>query len=540
MLNQKTINITIYTTILTLLTHTQCQKQTQTTNNIFRYNQSSGITSLDPAFAKDQATMWAINQIFNGLVQMDDNMQIKPCIAHSWKISPDQKTYTFYLKPNIYFHNSPLFPNKKTTTLKASDVVYSFSRLIDTTLASPGAWVFNNKINPKQPFKAINDTTFQLNLIQPFPPMLGILTMQYCSIVPQIIAQATGKQFRKNPIGTGPFQLKTWHENEVLILTKNNNYFEKTPQGKKLPNIDGIKITFIDNKRNEYLKFIDGKLDMISGIDPAYKDDLLTPEGQINPTIKNNITLLRTPYLNTEYFGILQKNNNLKPLNDRRIRQAINYAIDKPKLIRYLRNNIGIPATQGFIPPILPPFKQNPTKGYNYNPQLAANLLQQAGYNTKNPLTQLSIETTTSYQDIAIFVQKQLAEIGIQAKVLLNTGPLLRERAAKQQVPFFRASWIADYPDPENYFTILYGKTPAPPNYTQFNNPTYNHIYEQALKNPNNQNQYYHQLDSIIISEAPIIPLYYDEALRFIQKRVNNLGINGFNMLTLKNVTLNQ
>lgn len=535
-----TLTKIIYTVNICLIIglFSNCQNNNSTTAHIFRYNQSSGISSLDPIFSKDQATMWAVNQIFNGLVQMDDSMHVKPCIARSWDISPDGKTYLFHLRPDIYFHDHPLFANGKGARLTASDVVYSFSRLLDTTLAAPGRWVFDGKVNPANPFVARNDTTFELNLIRPFPPMLYILTMQYCSIVPAVVAKPLGREFRASPIGTGPFRLKIWRENEILVLLKNTNYFEKDEQGQPLPHIDGVKITFMGNKRNEYLKFIEGKLDLLSGLDPAWQDDLLTPEGKLKDEQQIGLQLLRTPYLNTEYFGILQQKNSLPALNDRRVRQAINYSIDKAKLVRYLRNNIGIPAEQGFVPPSLPPFNSNPTKGYTYNPTLAIDLLKQAGYTPDKPLKELVIESTASYQDIAIFVQKQLAEVGIIATVQPNTGPILRERAARGEVPFFRASWIGDYPDAENYLAVLYGPNSSPPNYTRFNNAAYNTYYSQSLNNPSLRYKYYQKMDSILVAEAPIVPLYYDEVLRFINKRVQNLGINGFNMLQLKNVVL--
>lgn len=505
---------------------------------VFRYNQSSGISSLDPAFAKDQAGMWAVNQLFNGLVQMDDSMQVRPCIAHSWMVSEDGKRYTFYLRRDVYFHDNPIFEGGRGPRLVASDVAYSFSRLVDTVLASPGAWVFNGKIADKNPFVALNDSTFQLNLNQAFPPLLGILTMQYCSIVPKAIVSAMGRDFRIMPVGTGPFRFKLWHENEVLVLVRNNNYFERDAEGQQLPYIDGVKVSFMDNKRNEYLKFTEGKFDMLSGIDVAWKDDLLSPEGQLVAQQQEKINLLRTPYLNTEYLGILQQGKVPPALTDKRVRQAINYGIDRPKMLRYLRNNVGVPATHGFVPPVLPPFDQKPTQGYTYNPDLAGQLLQAAGYGKAKPLTGLSLETTASYQDIAIFVQKQLAEISILVNVQLNTGPLLRERAAKGEVPLFRASWVGDYPDAENYLAVLYGQSPAPPNYTRFNNRRYDEWYREALNKPALREQLYRKMDSLLVLEAPIIPLYYDEVLRFVNKRVKNLGINGFNMLHLKQVRL--
>jgi oligopeptide transport system substrate-binding protein len=507
---------------------------------VFRYNQSSGISSLDPAFAKDQACNWAAAQLYNCLLQTNDQLQIQPDLAQTWTISPDGLTYTFHLRNDVFFHDHPLFQQGKGRRMVAADVVHSLSRLIDKTVASPGAWLFEGKLNPQTPFEAPNDSTFILHLNKPFQPMLGILTMPYCSVVPHEITQHYGKDFRTNPVGTGAFQFKIWRENEVLILVRNPHYFERDTQNQALPYLDGIKITFMDNKRNEYLKFAENKLDFLSGLDASYKDDLLNANGELLPEWKNKIKLLRTPYLNTEYLGILQKNNKTNVLNNKLIRQAINYGFDRQKMVRYLRNNVGVAAENGFVPPVMPPFNAQPTKGYQYNPQKAIQLLQQANYGKNKNEQPITIETNATYQEFATFIQKQLSEIGMKIEVNLNPPSLLREKAAKGEADFFRASWIGDYPDPETYLAVLYGKHTAPPNYTRFDNPQYNQLYEQALNESNDKQRYalYSAMDSIIIAESPIIPLYYDEVLRFVGNRVTNMGINPFNALSLKAVDI--
>lgn len=507
---------------------------------VFRYNQASGISSLDPAFAKDQANNWAVAQIFDGLVQTDDNLQIKPCIAKAWLISADGLTYTFQLRSDVFFHDHLQFEGAKGRRVTASDVVYSFNRILDKSVASTGAWLFNGKVVDVEPFKALNDSTFEMRLQQAFRPMLGILAMPYCSVVPHEIAEHYGKEFRANPVGTGAFQLKTWKENEVLVLTRNPHYFERDAQGNALPAIDGVKVTFMDNKRNEYLQFAEGKLDMISGLDASYKDDLLTSEGQLQPTWQGKVQLLRTPYLNTEYLGILQTGNKNAALRNKLVRQAINYGIDRPKMIRYLRNNIGVAAENGFVPPVMPPFNTDKTVGYTYNPQRTAELLQQAGYGGGKNLPPIAIETNATYQEMATFIQKQLAESGIPVTINLNPPAFLREKAAKGEADFFRASWIGDYPDPETYLAVLYGANGAPPNYTRFQHAQYDQLYRQSLTENDDTRRYalYRAMDSLIVAEAPIVPLYYDEVLRFTNRRVQNLGINPFNSLSLKQVRL--
>lgn len=522
-----------------------CNGNEQETSNdnrkFFRYNQQEGITSLDPAFAKNLANIWAVNQLYNGLVQIDDGLNVKPSIAKSWEISEDGLTYTFHLRNDVRFHSHQLFDESKGPIVTAHDVEYSLNRIIDEKVASTGAWLFNNRLATENPFKALNDTTFQMTLAQPFRPMLGILSMQYCSIVPKKIVEHFGKEFRKNPIGTGAFKIKSWREGDVLVMEKNEAYFEVDESGTQLPYIDGIRVTFMDNLRTAFLKFKEGDLDLLSGIDATYKDDLLSKEGELLPEWKDKIKLMRSPYLNTEYLGILMKSDKQnKALNDKRVRQAINYGFDRVKMIKFLRNNVGIPATAGFVPKGLPSFNPSKVKGYEYNPTKARALLKEAGYENGKGLPVIKLETTSAYKDLCTFIQSELQDIGFKIELEMHPGSFLREKITKGEAQFFRASWIGDYPDAETYLTVLYGGNPAPPNYTQFNNTEYNALYEAALLENNDAKRYemYQSMDKILIEEAPIVPLYYDEVLRFTQNNIEGLGINAFNWLYLKGVKI--
>ncbi len=250
--------------------------------NVFRYNESAGITSLDPAFARNLENIWAVNQIFNGLVQMDDKLNVKPCIAKRWEISEDGTVYTFYLRNDVYFHDSPVFPAGKGRKVTAQDFVHSFFRIVDPKIASPGAWIFNmidfSERSNHAGFIAENDTVLKIYLTNPFPPFLGLLTMQYCSVVPHEAVEQYGYEFRKNPVGTGPFKFKVWKEGVKLILEKNSNYFETDAQGNKLPYLDGVAISFIKDEEAEFFEFMQGKLDFVSGREGMAKQEIFTPK----------------------------------------------------------------------------------------------------------------------------------------------------------------------------------------------------------------------------------------------------------------------
>lgn len=516
---------------------------------VFRYNESAGITSLDPAFARNQANIWAVNQLFGGLTQLDDKLNVQPCIAKSWHVSSDGLIYTFKLRNDVYFHPHPLFYGKKRR-VTASDFSYSFNRITDKKTASPGAWVFNavaRDENGRPAFDAMDDTTFRITLSHPFPPFPGILSMQYCAVVPREVCEYYGKDFRKNPVGTGPFCFKMWKEGVKLVMLKNDNYFETDTAGNRLPYLDAVAITFVIDKQTAFLEFIKGNIDFLSGIDASYKDELLTRGGQINPKYTDRFTISRCPYLNTEYLGFLvdkSQSGTANPLADKRIRQAINYGFDRSKMMRYLRNSIGIPGTSGIIPPGMPAADTTRLIVYNYNPDRSRSLLTEAGYPGGKGLPPITLSTNPSYADIAQHIQSDLADIGISIKLNIADPGALREQIAKSQALFFRGSWIADYPDAENYLSLFYSKNfcPAGPNYTHYSNPAFDALYEKSLSELNDTLRYklYRSMDSIMMADAPAVILYYDEVLRFTQKNISGLGINPLNLLTLKYVKKNR
>jgi len=520
--------------IICLLAFASCKDaEQQLEKKFFKFNLSAGLTSLDPAFAKDQNTIWASTQIFDGLVQVDKDLNVMPAIAKSWDISDDGLTYTFHLRNDVLFHENELFP-KKTRSVTAQDFVYSFYRIVDPKVASPGRWIFTDRIAPIEPFTAIDDNTFQIKLKKPFRPMLGILSMPYCFVVPKEVVEHHGKGFRTNPVGTGPFKYKVWKENEVLVLEKNEYYFEN-----ELPKVDGVRISFFDTKKNEYMKFIEGELDFISGIDATFKDEVLEKDGTLKADLKDKFQLIKSPYMNTEYLGFNMEGSN-SIVKNKKVRQAINYGFDREKMMAFLRNNVGAPATAGFIPKGLPSHNSNKVKGYTYNPQKARALLSEAGYPNGKSLPSIKLVTNPAYQDLCIYIQKQLGEIGIPVILEVNQSSFLRQMMVKGEVDFFRGSWIADYPDGESFLTVFYGGNPAPPNYTRFKNDAFDKLYEASLNENDNSKRYvlYQSMDKILIEEAPIVPLYYDQVMRFAQKNISGLEANAQNLLILKNVSI--
>tara|TARA_R110000751_G_scaffold7805_3_gene31569 strand:+ start:118999 stop:120618 length:1620 start_codon:yes stop_codon:yes gene_type:complete len=511
-------------------------KDTKNVNNdhlVFRYNEHKNIGSLDPAFAKDNADIWAIHQLFNGLVQMDDSLHVKPSIATNWTLSDNGLSYNFVLKNNIYFHKHKLFGKDSTRLVTASDFEYSFNRLLDKNIASSGQWIFN-KVDT---FKAINDTIFNITLKQPFPAFLGLLTMKYCSVVPKEITEYYGSDFRSNPIGTGPFKFKRWEENIKLVFRKNENYFETTKDGQKLPHLEAVAITFLPDKQSEFMQFIQGNLDFLNSLDASYQDEILTTNGELRDKYINTININRGPYLNTEYLAFYM-DSDLNEIQSKQIREAINYGFDRKKMMTYLRNGIGIAANGGFIPKGLPGYNAN--IGYTYQPVKAKKLIAEYKAQNNNKTPEVTITTTSNYLNFCEYIQRELIKIGLNIKVDVIPASTLKEGKANGKLDLFRASWVADYPDAQNYLSLFYSENFAPngPNYTHFSNTDFDKWYNQAFNTTeaSERTKLYTKMDSLVIKNAPIVPLYYDEVIRFTQKNVIGLGNNPINLLELKHV----
>ncbi len=499
----------------------------------------TGIASLDPAFSKNQSTMWPVHQLFNTLVENDGDTKTRGSLAKSWDISADRLEYIFHLRTDVTFHDNDAFENRKGRKMLASDVEYSFKRILDPKIASPGFYIFNNVVDSIEGFKAIDDSTFRLKLIKPYAPILQILKMTYCSVVPKEVVEKYGSDFRSHPCGTGPFQFVAWEEGLALIFKKNENYFEKDSAGNRLPYLDAVKITFNESKATEFLLFRQKQLDFLNDIDASFKDEILTLKGELRNNWKDKVVLQIHPYLNTEYFGFLVDTTNElirnSPIRLRKLRQAMNYAIDRRKMILYLRNSLSSPAENGFVPEGMPSFDTS-VKGYHYDLAKAKKLLAEAGFTNSIKFPVIKLYTIPIYGEIGSYLAKQFEEAGIPVTVEVVLRSFLFELTSNSKAPFFRGSWIADYADAFNYLSCFYSKNPAPPNYTRYKNPEFDKLIEQAVAEPNDSLRFilYRKADQIMINDAPLIPLWYDRVIRLVQPEISGFEPNNLNWLELR------
>jgi peptide/nickel transport system substrate-binding protein len=227
------------------------------------------------------------------------------------------------------------------------------------------------------------------------------------------------------------------------------------------------------------------------------------------------------------------------PLRIKEVREAIGYAIDREKIVKHLRNSIGSSATQGFIPKGMPSFDES-LKGFTYDPDRSRELLRKAGYPGGKGIEEITLNITEQYLELSQFIEHELEEVGIPVKIYLNRTIVQTEIIANAQVNFFRKSWVADYADAENFFACFYSKNLSPkgPNYTHFKNKKFDELFERSLQESDNAKRFelYKELDKILIEEAPVVPLFYDQVFRLVSNDIQDFTLNPMNLLNLKRV----
>lgn len=526
----------------------------------FCYNESQGIENLDPVLSSNYPAIWPLMQSMEGLLEYNRKMELAGLLASSYNISEDALTYTFHIRKGVFFHDDPCFPNGKGREVISNDFKYCFERVCDPRTKTRGSWLFRDRIKGtaeyinsikenKSDVKEISgiqcpdDTTLVIVLTKPFAPFLSILTMPYAFVYPHEAVEYYKDRWGYQIVGTGPFKFVKWDYDKELVFEKNSNYWKKLKTGDPMIYLDGFKITFTRSAETEFLDFTAGKLDYHSP-SPEVLSQITDENGKLLP--QYDFEIVKQPWLNTVYLAVqLDKNtpggvNNVLAEN-KYLRQAISYAIDRSKLIKFVLKNKGKPAENGPIPIGMPGFSPD-IKGYSYDRQKALQMLEKAGYpNGKGLSLKLTISNEETQKLIGETIQAQLKDVGIDMQLDFIQGSVLRSSQVGGELAFWRANWGADYFDPENFMALFYSKnkTPAGPNYTHYSNSSIDSLYELGLRETDfgKRKIIYNTMENIIIEDAPWILLLYNEIVYLKSKRLNGMYIDGLNNLVLKYCT---
>jgi peptide/nickel transport system substrate-binding protein len=371
--------------------------------------------------------------------------------------------------------------------------------------------------------------------------------MKYFSVLPFEAIEYYKQSFRRNPVGTGPFKFKLWEEGTKLILIKNKNYFERDEKSNRLPYIDAVTVSFVKDRETAFMELLNGKFDMVSGADAFNTNEVLDKSGNLNTVFAKKFYLQKQTYLKTDYLGVLidDKIDIVKnsPLKLKAVRKAINYAIDRDKLIKYIRNGIGKPANAGFIPQGMHSYNPKKVIGYYYNVEKAKQLLVEAGFPNGKGLPEIVMHVPDNFKEQVEFIQAQLADCNIKVQISIEKPSVLRQIVNSCESNLFKKSWVGDFGDEENFLSLFYSKNFAPlgVNYFHYKNPEFDKLYETSRNELNDsvKTELYQKMDQLIVEDAPVIPLYYDESVRLVHKNIAGLVTNPMNLLELKRVIKN-
>lgn len=506
---------------------------------VLRLNEEAAPRSLDPVLISEDAGHHVGDQIYESLLEFDDRLNLIPGLAERYEISEDGKVYTFYLRKGVVFHDNPCFPSGKGREMLAGDVKYTFSRVLHPGSRSTGVWVFedivegardylNGKAEEITGFQVLDDYTFQVRLVRPFSPFKYRLAMAYCFIHPREAVEYYGAEYFQNPVGTGPFQFVYWKPNQEILLKRNLHYWMRDRDGVQLPYLDGVSFGQIPDFKVAFIELDMGNLDSIRDIHDELWTKVFDENRQPQPGYEK-YQIQSLPLWVTQYYGF----NLTKPpfQNNLKLRQALNYALDREAIIKYVINGRGTPA-RGVVPEGMPGYHSQ-VDGYPYDPDLARRLLAEAGYPNGEGLEEITLQLNsggTINETIAEAVQDQLGKIGVKIRLQIVEWAQHLQSVDDGQPVFYRLGWVADYPDPENFLSLLWSRNFSPngPNYSRYSNSEYDRLFEEALlvTDPVRQMELYQQAERIAVEEAPWLFLYYTVRYRLLQPYVRNLVFN--------------
>ena len=522
---------------------------------IFRTNEINSFKSLFPISINHAVSSRIALQVYQGLVKLNQRtLEVEPLLAKEYNVSNDGTTYTFVLNDSIFFHDDSCFDGGKGRLLNANDVKFCFDKLCSSiennttssylteiVLGAKEYYEATAKGNyPKsgvEGIRVIDKKTIEIKLVSSYSYFLKILSQACCTIYPKEAFEMYGNRLKSHTVGTGPFVLKNQNINDSFLrMTRNFNYWEKDNNGNQLPYIDIIEISFDDNKKKELNNFKKGNLDMVYQLPVEDLNEVLVSldsaknGGNTEFKLQSN----KEGGLSTSYYCF----NMLNPIfKNRDVRTAFNLAIDREKITKYTLHGEADPALNGLVPN-LGSYDVKRVKGFNYDPKLAKELLYKAGYPKGEGFPEIQLDINESNylnEKVALAVKKMLFEnLGIKININYYSSSLLIDRFNKGKSDFWGITWIADYPDQQNFLQLFNGaivppkNEPSFTNHSRYQNIVFDRFYFDGIhaKNQHSAQLSYVKADSVLIADAAFIPLYYGHKIRLLQNNVHALPIN--------------
>jgi oligopeptide transport system substrate-binding protein len=472
-------------------------------------------STLDPARIRDIYSLAVGQQLFDGLVQFDHTLRITPALAQFWVASRDGLTWTFTLRKGVKFHHG--------REVTADDVVYSFTRLVDPRIRSGGADHFMGILGAPEfregrarqiaGLTALDRYTVRVTLTEAPVPFVSVLAVGQAKIVPRELLEEQGEAFGSQPVGTGPFRFVRWERGKELVLAANPDYFDGPPKLARLV----FRIFPGQGVDRLFAEFQAGAL-----------EDSPLPLKEYRQIITSQaFQYVRRPIFALRHYGF---NTRTKPLDDRRVRQAIVHAIDREAVVsdiwlgRYaFAKGILPPGTLGFNPKL---------RGYSYDPARARELLAQAGYPGGRGLPPIAIWSSVRSEEMVREherIGKDLEAVGITADFRYNTDwPSFSRAMSERKLPIYLRAWFADVPDPENFLVKLFHSA-SPFNYMGYANPAVDTLLDKARAEQDvpQRVEAYRRAEEMVLEDAPIIPVWHHTYERLFQPYVKGVEVSG-------------
>jgi len=525
---------------------------------VFKMNEVEDFRSLYPLNVIDQTSHHITCQIYEGLVKLNQkDLRPVPALASRWDVLDSATRFVFYLRKGVKFHDKDCFPGGKGREVSINDVKYCFDRLCSYDEKGTNQQfllTFKDRVvganehyestrSKKQVeggvpgIKVLSDSTLEIRLMNPFSGFLSVLSMPGCFIYPHEAFEKYGEDMRIQCVGTGPFVLKNAKEGEVVILERNNNYWDTDEHGNQLPYLDGVRVEFIKDRHSELLTFQSGKLDMmfrlpVEMIGEIMGDTLKAKSGASDWELQS-VTAMSLTFYGFQHLSA--------PFNNLKLRQALNYAIDRDKIVNNVLQGDANAGIYGVVPPgAIANYDNKSLQGYKYDVEKAKSLLAEAGYPGGRGLGDVHLQINSGGNDrnrkVAEAVKNMLKE-NLSVNVEIDELPLPQQLQALQtgKSNFFKVSWSADYPDPETFLTLFYSKhipstmdEPSYTNTTRYKSARFDSLFEASLREPDpaKRTALYLQADQQMLNDAAIIPVYYELNDRLVQKYVRGLDIN--------------
>lgn len=573
-----------FLTVLFLLCLIQCsspeaEKEKSDVSVMNRYFRTK-IKSIDPVKTDDRYSSYLVGAIYQTLYEyhyLKRPYELKPALAAAMpEISEDGLVYTIKIKEGVKFADNPCFPEGKGRVVTAADVVFSYKRIADLNTKSSGWWIFNGRIKGMNEFRdlsagspnpydldieglsALDDYILQITLTEPLPQFNYLLAMSFTAIVPKEALNYYEDGIGRNAAGSGPYVLADWSQSNKIILERNPNYMtDLYPEdgapgdagkgllddaGEKMPFVDRVIYTVYIEAQPSWFEFMNGNIDIYT-VPKDYYNVAINSDGELTQQFKDlNVTLHKDTVLDLTYLGfnmedpVIGKNVHL--------RRAIAYAYDVNYAIKNFYNNRAVRAQSPLPMGVFGAKEDWDNPWIQISLEKASKELALAGYPEGEGAPVLQYDSagqSSASTDFADLFVRCMNKIGLEVEVNSHSFPQYLARLRNKQAQIFGSAWGADYPDPENFLQLFYGKNVSPgSNAFNYANEEYDELYKKMVLLPdgNDREEVISEMVHILIEDVPCVFCTHRTSSGLAYPWVKNLKLHEMANSTLKYIRI--